>query len=332
MKTYEEMAKYVLEVRDETEKKRKHRKAVAKRVIPATAGVIGAVIIGFGVWKGHTRPDTIPVPDNIIEAETTSVQGTAMPITTTRAATARTTAVTTAEKSGTKTTVSATTVTTAKTDVATAADTTQKASTRVTTAAATERTTAETTLKITVTSATTAANTVTTREVTTTRTDEVPGGDDGGNGGLTGDGNNGGQNGGAGGYSGGGSGFGGGTGGMSGGGSGGDDSGYEEQQWLQLPINERYPYAYIYGNDHIYISLYMISPDIVGAWTDSAEMLSGQRIAGEEKKCSADVYAVSGHSGEEAVAIRFQESDKYYLYCRSGIDIYEIINTIPPRQ
>ena len=81
MKTYEEMAKYVLEVRNETEKKRKHRIAVAKRVIPAVACVCGAFIIGFGVWRGYTRPDTPSVPDNIIEAETTSVHGTTIPMT-----------------------------------------------------------------------------------------------------------------------------------------------------------------------------------------------------------------------------------------------------------
>lgn len=316
MKTYEEMARYVLEVRDETEKKRKHRKAVAKRVITAAAGVLGAVIIGFGVWKGYTRPDTPAVPDNIIEAETTSVQGTTMPITTTKAAVSTKPS----EKSGTKTTVSVSTVTTARTDVTTVADTTQRASAHVTAAATIGLTSSAPVSKTTVTSATTAATTMTTQEAITTII--MGGGVSEEGGGLSGDA------GGTGGYSGGDSGFAGGT----GGGSGGDDSGYEEQQWLQLPINVRYPYAYIYGNDYIYISLYMISPDIVGAWTDSAEMLSGQRIAGEEKKCSADVYAVSGHSGEEAVAIRFQESDKYYLYCRSGIDIYEIINTIPPRQ
>ena len=66
MKTYDEMARYVLEVRDEHERKRKKRITFIKRSVPAAIAVMGAFIIGFGIWKGYKRPEQLPSPDNII--------------------------------------------------------------------------------------------------------------------------------------------------------------------------------------------------------------------------------------------------------------------------
>ncbi len=317
MKTYEEMAKYVLEVRNETEKKRKHRIAVAKRVIPAVACVCGAFIIGFGVWRGYTRPDTPSVPDNIIEAETTSVHGTTIPSTTQKVITT----FTTTETNGVKTIVSTTTVTKAETVVVTTAVTTQK----LTNVSATVPNNTVPQFINTTTSATTAATSLTTQESTTTICIGGGGISEGGGDEPSGEGNNGVP---TGGYTGGEGGSGGGT---SGGSSGGDSS-YEKQQWLQLPINERYPYAYIYGYDYIYNSMYRISSDSIGAWIDNAEMLSGQLNAGEEQKCPADAYCISGYSSEEIIAIKFQENNEYYLYGRNIMDFYEIMKTIPPQQ
>ena len=317
MKTYEEMAKYVLEVRNETDKKRKHRIAVAKRVIPAVAGVCGAFIIVFGIWRGYTRPNTLPVTDNIIEAETTSVQGTTMPSTTKESITT----FTTTETSGAKTTVSTTNATKAETVVVTTAVTAPQ----ITNISATAPTNTVPQFINTTTSATTVATSLTTREVTTIIVIGGGGiGEEGGDG-PSGEGNNDVQ---TGGYTGGEGGSGGGT---SGGSSGGDSS-YEKEQWLRLPINKRYPYAYIYDYDNIYISMYRISSDIIGTRIGSAEMLSGQLITGEEQKCPADAYCISGYSSEEVIAIKFQENDEYYLYGRNIIDFYEIMKSISPQQ
>ena len=317
MKTYEEMAKYVLEVRDEHDKKRKHRIAAAKRVIPAAAGVCCAFIIGFGIFKGYNRPDTLPVHDNIIESETTSAQVTTLPQTTKKSETILTTAVTTTEKSTSKTTVSESKATTVKTEV------TSETSSKQTSSAA-ERTTAVTSVTASTNAPTTTYTTVTTLETTTTAIGgggglsgdsqhDFPGGT-GGAGGSGGDGN--------GGYAGG---------GYAGGGTGGSGSS-EEERWSQLTINHRYYYAFIDGYEDVYVNGYMISSDIVGSWIGDAEMESQTFIDGYIKKCSAEVYLINGYSDKEVVAIKFNGHDEYYLYCKINTDIYDIMKKIPPHQ
>lgn len=333
MKTYEEMAKYVLEVRDEHDKKRKHRIALAKRVIPAAAGVCCAFIIGFGVFKGFNRPDTLPVHDNIIESETTSAQVTTIPQTTKNTSTALTTAVTSTEKSTSKTTVSESKVTTVKNEV------TSETSSKQTSSAATssaEHTTASTSVTASTNAPTTTYTTVTTQETTTTIAI-------GGGGGLSGDS----QHdfpGGMGGGSAGGEGNGGYAGGATGGGAGGDGNGgyagggtggsgsSEEERWSQLTINHRYYYAFIDGYEEVYVNGYMISSDIVGSWIGEAEMESQTFIDGYIKKCSAEVYSINGYSDKEVVAIKFKGHDEYYLYCKINTDIYELMKKIPPHQ
>ena len=334
MKTYEEMAKYVLEVRDEHDKKKKHRIAAAKRVIPAAAGVSCAFIIGFGIFKGYNRPDTLPVHDNIIESETTSAQITTLPQTTKESETILTTAVTTTEKSTSKTTVSKSNVTTVKTEV-----TSETSSKHTSSAAASaERTTSAASSTASTTAPTTTYTTVTTQETTTTI--EIGGG------GLSGDS----QHdfpGGMGGGSAGGDGNGGYAGGATGGGAGGDGNGgyagggtggsggsgsSEEERWSQLTINHRYYYAFIDGYEDVYVNGYMISSDIVGSWIGDAEMESQTFIDGYIKKCSAEVYLINGCSDAEAVAIKFKGHDEYYLYCKINTDIYDIMKKIPPHQ
>ena len=101
------------------------------------------------------------------------------------------------------------------------------------------------------------------------------------------------------------------------------------EEWNQRPINEKYCYAYIYGYNRVYNSLYMISPEYVGEWIDSAEMLSGQMVAGQQMKCAADVYSVNGITDAGAVAIKFEENEGYYLYYKPDADLYKIIQTVP---
>lgn len=320
MKTYEEMAKYVLEVRDEHDKKRKHRIALAKRVIPAAAGVCCAFIIGFGVFKGFNRPDTLPVHDNIIESETTSAQVTTIPQTTKNTSTALTTAVTSTEKSTSKTTVSESKVTTVKTEVTSETSSKQTSSAAASSA---EHTTASTSVTASTNAPTTTYTTVTTQETTTTIA-IGGGGLSGGSGqdfpGGTG-GAGGGSEGGNGGY----------AGGATGGGTGGS-GGKEEERWSQLTINHRYYYAFIDGYEDVYVNGYMIPSDIVGSWIGEAEMESQTFIDGYIKKCSAEVYFINGYSDDEVVAIKFKGHDEYYLYCKINTDIYDIMKKIPPHQ
>ena len=318
MKTYEEMAKYVLEVRDEHDKKKKHRIAAAKRVIPAAAGAFCAFIIGFGIFKGYNRPDTLPVHDNIIESETTSAQVTTLTQTTNKSGTALTTAAASAEKSTSKTAVSETKATTVKTEVTSVTSSNQ---TSAVTSSAAERTTAVTSVTASTTAPTTTYTTVTTLETTTTAI--------GGGGGLSGDSQHdfpGGMGGGSAGGDGNGGYAGGGTGGSGGSGSS------EEERWSQLTINHRYYYAFIDGYEEVYVNGYMISSDIVGSWIGEAEMESQTFIDGYIKKCSAEVYSINGYSDKEVVAIKFKGHDEYYLYCKINTDIYELMKKIPPHQ
>ena len=316
MKTYEEMAKYVLEVRDEHDKKRKHRIALAKRVIPAAAGVCCAFIIGFGVFKGFNRPDTLPVHDNIIESETTSAQVTTIPQTTKNTSTALTTAVTSTEKSTSKTTVSESKVTTVKTEVTSETSSKQTSSAAASSA---EHTTASTSVTASTNAPTTTYTTVTTQETTTTIAI--------GGGGLSGGSGQDfpGGTGGAGGGSEGGNGNGGYAGGATGGGTGGSGGGQGEK----LPINQLYCFAFIEGDDNIYITLYMISREYVGAWIGRADMLAGQLTDGQENIRTADVYFINGFSDTEAVAIKFDDHDGYYLYYGPNADVYKITRSIP---
>ncbi len=320
MKTYEEMAKYVLEVRDEHDKKKKHRIAAAKRVIPAAAGAFCAFIIGFGIFKGYNRPDTLPVHDNIIESETTSAQDTTLPQTTKKSEIILTTAATSAEKSTSKTTVSESKVTTVKTEVTSVTSSNQ---TSAVTSSAAEHTTAAASSTASTTAPTTTYTTVTTQETTTTAI--------GGGGGLSGDS----QHdfpGGMGGGSAGGDGNGGYAGGGYAGGGTGGSGGTEEERWSQLTINHRYYYAFIDGYEDVYVNGYMIPSDIVGSWIGEAEMESQTFIDGYIKKCSAEVYSINGYSDNEVVAIKFKGHDEYYLYCKINTDIYELMKKIPPHQ
>jgi hypothetical protein len=330
MKTYEETAQYILEVRNEHDRKVKRRKAAAMRVIPAAAGICGAVVICLAAVKNYRKPTDLTTDDGVITGVTVSVV-TTVPQSTEEAVTTLTQAV----KTPAGTTVSATSVT--ATDVAAVTEQTSTKTTYAATAAAVTavRTTAAAPSVTVTTTVEAVTTTVTTQEITAGPI--IAGGGSGnGNGNEGGDWDHGG-------YSGEGSGFGGygGGGGFDCGGFGEGDSGgtgsgvkagsenSSEEQWKQLPINEKYCYAYIYGYDRVYTSLYPITPDYAGEWIDSAEMLGSQMIEGQEMKCGADVYSVIGITDTSAVAIKFEGNDGYYLYYKPNADLYNIMNTVP---
>ncbi|WP_024860449.1 hypothetical protein [Ruminococcus flavefaciens] len=320
MKTYEETAQYILEVRNEHEKKIKRRKALAMRIIPAAAGICSAVVICFAALKNNRKPIDLITDESVITGGSVSVvttvpHGTEEAVTT-QISTAQTITQTTAEttaKTTAETTVSAASVTAAKATVQ--VEQSYAKTTNVLTAAATSavHTTAASTTCVT---ATMTAETVT-ADVTTQVTTEEPINTGGWHWNGNGDGDW--NYGGFGGFGGGGN--------AGGGEGGGEDSG--EEQWLQLPINEKYCYAYIYGYDSVYVNLYMISPEYAGERIDSADMLSGQMIGGQQMQCSADVYSVNGIADASAVAVKFEGNEGYYLYYKPNADLYKITQTVP---
>ena len=58
MKSYEEMARYVLEVRDEHERKQQKRKMLFRRYAPVAASLCVFLLIGLGVRKNIPEPDS----------------------------------------------------------------------------------------------------------------------------------------------------------------------------------------------------------------------------------------------------------------------------------
>ncbi len=332
MKTYEETAQYILEVRNKHDKKVKRRKALAMRIIPITAGICGTVVICLAAVKNNRKPIDLITGESIITGGSISIVTTASHGTE-EAVTTLISAEKTTDQTTTKTTVSATSLTTIE-KPAIVEQTYAKAFNAVTSATnSAVRTTAapEVTMATTVDAVTTA---VTTQDITA---DPIIAG--GGNdwnqwGQESNNWNNwsqGSNNWNQGSDSGEGSGFGGYGGGFSGGDSGvkaGSENSSDEQ-WNLLPINEKYCYAYIHGYDRIYTSLYPITSDYAGEWIDSAEMLGSQMIEGQEMKCVADVYSVKGITDASAVAIKFEGNDSYYLYYKPNADLYNIMNTVP---
>ncbi|MDE6833230.1 MAG: hypothetical protein K2J39_03135 [Ruminococcus sp.] len=77
MKNYEEMTKYVLEVRDEYVRKKKKRQAVIRKYTPVVSGFCVALIVGFGSWQHMSEFPDIPTESHNTEiitdiTETTS--------------------------------------------------------------------------------------------------------------------------------------------------------------------------------------------------------------------------------------------------------------------
>ena len=339
MKTYEEMAEYVLEVRDEYEKKRKRRIIAAKRIVPAVAGVCCTMAIVFGIWKGHVKPDEFLLTNDItIDATTTAAVTTTLH--TTDNVTAYTTSVTTGGRKNTYTTLPASFVAATSAMPATAESKTTAAHvTSETTAVIIKTTTSEqyisatTTSKVTTVSKTTSVTTVTTQgtpsgaasgELTAGGTGGYDGEGGFGGGGVIIGGGSGGEGGSIGGSSSGGEGMGGGAIG-GGGGWGGAVS------WSSLPVNERYDTALLDGYTDVYTNTFRISPDDVGDRIGDAVMEGYDYSAGEYHRCTADVYYIKNIRDSMAVAVRF-EGNEYYLYRNRNTDIERIFLLISPME
>ena len=317
MKTYDEMAKYVLEVRDEYEKKRARRITATKRCIPAVAGLFCTLIVVFGVWKGNIKPEKLPSVDEVTVTETISASTATMMHTTETTSAAKTTVFTTASSS-TKTTASSAVPTASSVTSVTVFSTAETTSAAVqsTSASATteQHTSATTSSSVTVTTTVTNVTTVTVTETTTLQF--TGGGGSIGEGGwpFGGDGGNGGYGGGSNG----------------GGASSGEGNGGGIDPWYNLPLNQQFNNAYIDGYGAIFVNGYLISPEAVGDWIGVAVMQSQAPVEGLTRTCKAKVYYLNDISDDTAVAIRFNGYDEYYLYCVSGTDIYDMMKIIPP--
>jgi len=312
MKTYDEMAKYVLEVRDEHEKKRKRKIYIAKRAVPAIAGVFASFVIGLGIRNNFRKPDTFPTPDNVVGSVATTAASTALPQTTAiKTTTLTTTAVITNTSAAqtqnrTETTAAAFATTALRTQQTTAnGAASAAASTAVTTTSALTRTTA---LQTAPTSQPT---------VTTIVPGEIPtaGGTDGGYGGEeTGGTDAGGVIIGGGGVP---------STGETGGGSAPDP-------WYSLPIDQAFYYAFVDGHEKTYRNGYRISSDYIGDSIGRARMESRYPVDGELKCYDAEAFCLDNYSGNDAVAIQFMGDGKYYLYLTDDTDINDLMKQIPP--
>lgn len=169
MKNYEEMAKLVLEARDEYVKKKKNRVLFLKRASVVTFGA--AAVLGIGIFTHAMKPPKKPTPSQsgiIVETETTSAETTAA-----QTSPSTTALKTTATNQMTTTFVSTTVTTSSTQQTVTTVHTT-------TVAARTTRTAVNTTAAVTtsVTVQTTAAMTTTdciaTNEISTGSTEHIP--------------------------------------------------------------------------------------------------------------------------------------------------------------
>ena len=312
MKTYEEMARCALEARDEHEKKRKRKIYIAKRAVPAFAGVFAAFIIGLGIRNNFKKPDTFPTPDNVVEIMTTTSTDSALPHTS--GTTVTTLAANSAAANTAATITSAAKTETTSVTSATGSVQTQSAATQETAPTTAVQTTAST-LPKTTTVTTTAEPAVS----FTTTTDDRPSGTD--YGGI--------PSGASGNPS---------SGDMNVGGKGGDDpvcggsapSSCSSDPWYDLPVYQAYADAFIDGYAKIYHSGYKISSDIIGGDIAAARMKSSYPVEGTVRTFYAYAYYINGFSSENAVAIRFDGQREYYLYLTDDMDLDNIKKQIPP--
>ena len=297
MKTYDEMAKYVLEVRDEHEKKRKRRIYIAKRAVPALAGVLGAFIIGFGLWNNYKRPDTLPTPSTVVECETTMTASTAQ--TTPKAVTTALTTSAVTSKIDANTTTSTTAASSSTAVYVTTKAATTDAKPETTATQITSKPAAET---ISSTIPRITSTTTVTQTVTTTTTDpEMTGGPPAKStqppGGET-------------------------------------PPGSAHNPWYDMPVHKQYYNAFLEGYvadlTPAYRSGYPISSELIGKHINSADMKSQYYVDGEVKRCKAEAYYINGFSDDDIVAIKFDGHDEYYLYHTDKTDLYSLMKIIPP--
>lgn len=301
MKSYEEMAKYVLEVRDEHERKRRKRKIIIRRYAPAAASLCALLLICLGTWKNMPSPDISH--NNIVTTTTKSAAVTAVAssdVKETAPAITKTSYV--SENPATYTAAISSTLTVNKTSVRTSVLTTKNQSTRTNTQTSAERTTAvtatdkstKTTEYIVTTPSTTNVNTEV-QPVTVTKTSNVseniatmpmttehsaqpaeetttifqPGG-------MT------------------------------------------SIPWALKNIEDQYPTAEMDDYFGSYTLQFRISATDIDSYLCEAYMYGYDPQEGEFHKCMANVYTLKNTSPEEQIAIKFDDVNKYFLYRRTA--------------
>lgn len=328
MKSYEEMARYVLEVRDEHEKKKRRIAGVLRICVPAVTGLCAAVIIGLAVWKNMPPPDKIPSAEHIITTETSSSEAASSPVSTAKPVHTSATTVTAVTKitSSAELTVTSTAVTEYQPGTsrvsASAIATAQTKSTA-------EASTAKTTGIVLTTTLPDEQETVTVTGgnmgIPYMRTTTYPDGDMGIPSTRT---------------------------------TTVQDVAVTEQQevttacvttgtqtvttdkswqhgggtmpWSMMTIERQYDTAAVEGYGGSYQAAYAVNPKygyIAGA-IGTASMSGYDSAFDEVHTCKAIAYHVNGLDDKDAVAIQFSGNNNYYLYCRSYMDKNELMNKI----
>lgn len=289
MKSYEEMARYVLEVRDEHERKREKRKRMIRRYAPVAASLCAVLLISLGAWKNMPSPNhshddfTTPVTtsENTVTAPVSSsgVKQTTTSVTLTPSASSTATTATTAffsEHVLTKTNQSAHTTTTAVRTFTTAAKT-QIVTVTVTTHTEETFQNEQTSSTLSVTAATTVTSTnmptaplTIPQETTVTETTTIKAG-----------------------------------------------SGTNPQEYQS--IEQMYNMAYLstIGGKYTCVGVKVNYKEVEG-FIEEADM-SGINSAEElHYTCKAAAYCIDGADSEKVIAIKFDGYDEYYLYCRTA--------------
>lgn len=278
MKSYEEMARYVLEVRDEHEKKRQKRKMLFRRYTPLAASFCAFVLIGLGVWKNMPSPDKLP-PDSVI---TTTETAAATSVSYTETTSVSSTSFRTTKTSSVSSSV--TTAYTAKTDSVTAVSTenvliTTNNSTQTQTTATAEKTQTQTTNTAsdqphstnmeTTTNFVTVKNTVP-QTLPVTETTSIKA-----------------------------------------------SSGSGTRPWSEYNIYYQYNAAYVNGlNDRYLGSGVPVREFEIESFIAEAEMSGIDSATNELHVCTAEAYRIKDMDEKKGIAIKFPGENEYYLYCR----------------
>lgn len=295
MKTDDEMYQSLLSRYEVYQEKKMRRFRIVSRAVPVFASFCFAAVIGIGWWGHISRtPNIIDTPDIADPTVTAATSATtAAPYTVSTAVSTHTSAVpvTSSAAVTVRTGVTASAIIPQSTAPQVTAGQAQLYIPPVTQPPVTVRTgtqpvthtVTQTVTAVQTTAADTQAETVVTAQVTT----ETPGGDDMAvhhSTALTTD-------------------------------SGASQKpieGPSVRNWEDLPLPDKYPQARINGSCVYSVTWSTVSEDMIDSFLGDAYMVGV--YDGMEYHCSAKAYLVQGFSDSMAVAIRFDDDDKYNLY------------------
>jgi len=282
MKSYEEMARYVLEVRDKHEKKQQKRKLFVRRYAPLAASFCAFILVGLGVWKNLPSPDKIP-PDSVITTTETVTTASASGISTTlvsstlvRTGSVQTSSVSSTSATNNVTSRSSTLTSALSTNIP--ASTHQSANARTTNTVKTQIHTTYTTsdqltspIETTTHSVTASSIVHTTISVTqTTVTTTLR-----------------------------------------------SNSGAGTRPWSEYSINYRYNIAHVSGlNDRYLSSGVPVREFEIEGFIAEAEMSGYDSANNEYHTCIAEAYHIKDMDEKKGIAIKFHDDNEYHLYCR----------------